>query len=1036
MDMPGRPDILLFGQFRLDRRGGGLFRHAEDGSPDPIVLGSRALDVLWVLVDRHGELVSKDEIMAAVWPSVVVEESNLSVQISALRRALGAGLSNASWIQTVPGRGYRFVGAVTRRATDASAPLPVTPSRRDISPMPAPYAKPSPHWWVGRSALLESLERSLEQALDGNRQVVFVTGEAGIGKTTLVDMALKRMTDVSVLCGRCIEVFGTEEAFLPLIDALLEGCRGADRALLLAALRDHAPTWLAQMPGVLGAEDHAAFQSEIFGATRERMLREFCDLLGILSADRPWVIVLEDLHWSDFATLDVLSRLARQGRKECLLILATYRPIDVMTTKHPIQIVHQDLQIHGRCTELALDRLSMADVEQYLTLRFGDPGIPLALAARIFERTNGHPLFVVTLVDHFVAQKAILDVEGHWRLGLAEAMSPTEMPRDLRDMINRQIDRLSADNRQLLEVASAAGAEFSAAVVAGAMGVDILQVERAFEALAREGHILTTAEASEWPDGTFSGSYSFQHALYQDALYQRLAPGQRAQTHRRLGERLEAGFLNHTADIASVLALHFETGRDFAKATLYLSQAAESSTRRFGNREAMNYLTRALDLVNRLPITDQSVRRIRLLQQRGSARRSAGDLVGSLEDLSAMVARAEEVSQVSLEVSGLLDICRFSFLADRRQSLRAAERALAKSQELEDDVFRISVQGVIASISLYLRGWSDDDARRCHDAIKITAKARDSRILTWRYTMEGILECLRSDYLACCAAAAHGKELALEIGDVYSYSLYNTLESVALIHLGRWRELRSNTAATLAMADKNANQAAGVLARLTVAWLHVEALDFEGARERCEAICGSAIEANAHVFFFCRTVLAKACLGLRDHAAALTQLDGIIQRLEVEGVGLSYTIYAYFHRVLCEYWLETGALDKARELALRLHEYVAPGRDRYHLALVHGLLARIAAARGDSTEARIQVSHAVSNLGDAALPGAAWRVYLIAAACYAGIGDRVTASDYRLRRDTIIRDLTVNFDQDDPLRSLWLSGVVAEARRQEADPVE
>lgn len=1034
MDTPrGRSDILLFGQFRLDRRGGGLFRYTEDGSREPMDLGSRALDVLWVLVDRHGELVSKDEIMATVWPDTVVEESNLSVHISALRRALGAGMYNASWIQTVPGRGYRFVGAVTRRAADIAAPPSVALSRADISPMPAPNTTPLVHWWVGRSVVLDTLEYSLKQVVDGNRQLVFVTGEAGIGKTTLIEMAIERMSGVGILYGRCIELFGTEEAFLPLIDALLEGCRGPNRAVLLTALRDHAPTWLAQMPGHLGVGDRAAFQSEVFGATRERMLREFCNLLEVLTADRPWVFVLEDLHWSDFATLDALSRLARQDRKESLLIVATYRPIDVMTAKHPIQIVHQDLQIHGRCRELALDRLSLADVKQYLALRFDHPAIPQALAERIFARTNGHPLFVVTLVDHLVAQEAILYAEGHWRLGNADVMSLTGMPRDLRDMINLQIDRLSADARRLLEVASAAGADFSAAVVAGAMGVDILEVESTCETLAREGHILTTATASEWPDGTFSGSYSFQHALYQEALYQRLAPGQRAQTHRRLGERLEAGFLDQTADIASVLALHFETGRDFAKATYYLSQAADGSTRRFGNREAVNYLSRALDLVNRLPATDQPVRRIRLLQQRGWARRSAGDLVGSLQDLNAMVAHAEDATQGGLEVTGLLDISRFSFLADRRQSLHAAERALAKSQEIEDDVLRISVQGLIAGLSLYLRGWTDDDAKRCQDAIKITAEARDPRILTQRYTMQGILACLRSDYLACCAAATHGKERALEVGDVYSYSLYNTLESVALIHLGRWRELRSNTAATLAMADKNANQEAGVLARLTIAWLHVEMLDFEGARERCEAIRGSVLEVNAHIFFFCRTVLAKAYLGLRDHAAAWAQLDALTQRIEVEGVGLSYTVYAYLYGVLCEYWLEIGVLGKAREHAVRLHDYVAPGADRYHLALAHGLFARIALAQGALTEAGLQVSDAVSTLGDAALPGAAWRIYLTAAACYAGADDRAAAADYRLRLEAVIQDLATNFDQDDPSRASWITAVATEARRQNAD---
>ena len=150
----------------------------------------------------------------------------------------------------------------------------------------------------------------------------------------------------------CSELFGTHEAFLPLIEALHELCRGADGPSLLKVLRDHAPTWLAQMPGFLREEDRAAFQQEVFGATRERMLREFCDLMESLAATRPWVIILEDLHWSDFATVDALSRIARRDRKAAILVIATYRPMDVAAGGHPIRKVHQDLQIHGRSRSL------------------------------------------------------------------------------------------------------------------------------------------------------------------------------------------------------------------------------------------------------------------------------------------------------------------------------------------------------------------------------------------------------------------------------------------------------------------------------------------------------------------------------------------------------------------------------------------------------------------------------------------------------------------------------------------------------------
>ena len=138
MDTPPSIDISLFEGFRLDRRSGALFRRDERGVFAPITMGSRALDILGLLVERSGDLVSRAVIMSAVWPEMVVEDSNLNVQIAALRRVLDEGRTDGSCIQTVPGRGYRFTAAVTRAnaatlPSDAVPPLPLDP-KHDPSP--------------------------------------------------------------------------------------------------------------------------------------------------------------------------------------------------------------------------------------------------------------------------------------------------------------------------------------------------------------------------------------------------------------------------------------------------------------------------------------------------------------------------------------------------------------------------------------------------------------------------------------------------------------------------------------------------------------------------------------------------------------------------------------------------------------------------------------------------------------------------------------------------------------------------------------
>src|SRR6185369_14710009 len=351
--------------------------------------------------------------------------------------------------------------------------LPSSKPANDKKRLPAPSALTDSrtHHMVGRAAPLDMLDRMAQRMLTGQRQIAFVTGEAGIGKTAFLQMAVDRLSQqgVDLLCGRCTERFGTDEAFLPLIDALVTRCRSTDGAELQTAIRAHAPTWMLQIPGLIGATERAKFQRELFGATRERMLREFCDLVEALSASRPWAIVLEDLHWSDLATLDVLSRFARRTGKASVLILGTYRPADSVIEGHPIRRLHQDLEIHERCNELRLDRLSRIEVERYLALRFADDALASILSGPVFERTQGQPLFMASLLKYFIDHRVIVETDGGWHLSSEAAIAQEGVPNDLVKMISYQVARLTEHERRLLDIASVVGGEFSAALVAAGL---------------------------------------------------------------------------------------------------------------------------------------------------------------------------------------------------------------------------------------------------------------------------------------------------------------------------------------------------------------------------------------------------------------------------------------------------------------------------------------------------------------------------------------------------------------------------------------
>ena len=1005
--------VLEFDGFRIDKLNAELRR-----GDNPIPLAPKPFAVLCHLIEHRGGLVTKEALLDAVWPNLHVSESSLTFAINAVRAALGDDAKTSRYIQTVPRRGYRFVADLSPAAGPASASARRTEDQRD-----RPVAPTQGQWRVGRAEALRFLDESLRKASRGERQVVFITGEGGIGKTTLIDMAVSRWSGAGtgVLRGRCTELFGTDEAFLPLIEALQQRCSGADGAAVLRVLRDHAPTWVAQMPGFLSADDQAKIQLTVRGATRERMLREFCEFMEALSADRPWVLVVEDLHWSDPATVDVLSRLARRDRRAAVLVLATYRPADVAIDAHPIRSVHQDLRIHRLSTDLALDRLSQADVEAYLRLRFENAPMCLGLAERVFRRTGGQPLFVISLIDYFVARQFICKTDGQWSLTDDAAISQPGLPQDLREMISRQINRLGDAEQRILEVASAAGAEFAAALVARAMRLPELEVEQICETLARKNQILMAAGVSEWPDGTVSGRYMFQHDLHQEVLYHRLAPGQRVQTHRLLGEVLEAGHESGTSAVASVLATHFEAGRTPAKAIQYLVAAATSSVNRFGGVEAVNYLTRALDLLENRPGTDSEITRMDLLRRRGWVRRDIGDFSGAVTDLVAMTESAARSGELRQEINGLLDLSRFCLHADRNLALKAGEQAAARSEALNDPVFRTMTQGACASARLYLLGWHEDGARKCRTAITVAEMAEEPDVLVRGHGIRAVLACLSADYRLCLQAAGVAAAKSLEAGDSYMALMYKNLGLIAALQLGLWRRMRGEMQAALAMAETNANRLAATMYRLMIAWFHLEIQDYQGAMAACEQASHPVLNDIPPFFFLRRIILSKASVGLGEHATAGTLIGEMVTRLEHNATGITYTTMALLHVSHCEYLLATGDLRGARLQADRLHDLASPAPDRNYLSIAHWYRGRIAMVAGDVTDAYAHLSRALALLEQAELPHAALRIYPTAAAVFEQTGDLDKAADLRRRHERLTAVLSENFDEDDPLRAIVLS---------------
>ena len=530
---------VFFPPFRLDVASERLWRLAQ-----PIPLRPKTFAVLRCLVEHPGQLCTKEALFEAIWPETAVTDVVLKVCIRELRHALGDNARHPQFIETVHGRGYRFIGSVSE-APQSEAP-------QDTSNRPAELQRPgvasvrmgaAPGPMVGREAEIAFLHQCLDRVWSGARQIVLVTGEAGLGKTTVVEAFVTqagRRGEMWIGRGQCIEHYGAGEPYMPVLEALEQLCRMAGGQELIAFLAQQAPTWLVQMPWLLSRADLDKLQGATLGATRERMLREMAQALDVLTAERPLVLVLEDLHWSDYATLDLLSVLARRQASARLLVLGTYRPEEVLGKEHPLATLTQELHIHGHSQELPLTLLTKAAVGAYLTARLPGAAITDELVQCIHQRTEGNPLFMVNMVDYVTAQDVTgVPVESR-QLPARLVEAARGMPESLRQMLERRFDRLRAEEQRLLEVGSVAGNEFAAAVVAAGLDADVEQIEAGCEGLARRGQWLQSRGQSVWPDGTVSTRYGFIHALYQQAVYNRIPAARRLRLHWRIGERLEA----------------------------------------------------------------------------------------------------------------------------------------------------------------------------------------------------------------------------------------------------------------------------------------------------------------------------------------------------------------------------------------------------------------------------------------------------------------------------------------------------------------
>jgi class 3 adenylate cyclase len=439
--------------------------------------------------------------------------------------------------------------------------------------------------FVGRARELQLLVDCFAQAQAGHGQVVFLVGEAGLGKSRLLLEFRQRLgTDATWLEGHALS-FGRSMAFHPVIDLLRRNFRieegdaeetmiekieqgvlrlGADLRPILPYLR----ALLAIDPGEVAIRtmDPQLRRAETFDALRRLLLRA--------AEVRPQVVVLEDLHWMDQATEAFLTFTADSIPTGRVLCLFTYRPGYV-----------QPFGNRTYHTRLVLPILSTVDTVQMARAILVTEKLPEALQALIVQKAEGNPFFVEEVVKSLRETRTIQRQGDHYVL--ARPLDEIVVPDTIQDVLMARIDRLEEAPKKTLQLASVIGREFTCRLLNRLTDIQ----ERTEPYLQELKALELIYEQRLFPEL----AYMFKHALTQDVAYNSLLMQRRQELHRLIGQAIEELYADRLAEQYEVLAYHFAKGEEWVKALVYFCQAAEKAAHAFANREAVALYDQALE---------------------------------------------------------------------------------------------------------------------------------------------------------------------------------------------------------------------------------------------------------------------------------------------------------------------------------------------------------------------------------------------------------------------------------------------------------
>lgn len=825
--------------------------------------------------------------------------------------------------------------------------------------------------FVARQRELARLGAFLDRAIAGRGLVSFVTGGAGTGKTALVGEFARQaqLTHDSLVAvtGNCNARIGIGDPYLPfreILESLLgdvdtsleQGAVSEENVRRLRKLAVRASQVLIEVaPEVAGlflpgakiaalagkavaekagwteklqelVEKGRARPEQPQSLAQSHIFEQYTELLQKLAAEKPLMLVVDDLQWADASSLALLFHLGRRINDSRILVLGSYRPEDVALgrrgKRHPLESVLNEFKRHYGDVWVDLDRTGEAEGRHFVdALLDSEPNVlSRGFREALFQQTAGHPLFTVELLRAMQARGDLVqDGRGRWTEG--QTLDWHALPARIEGVIEERIDRLDDESREVVTVASVEGEAFTAEVVARVQGVDERDIVRRLSTELERRHRLVRAERVRRLGNRRISLYRFWHKLFQDYLYDTLDPAGRLYLHEDVAYALEELYQVEPEALAAAaprLALHFQEAGVLDKARAYLEQAGDAAARVYANTEAVAHYRQALDLAREVDVNGEELTSLYIRLGRALELNSEYDRVLATYEEMEKVARQREDDRMALAslIARVTIRAVPSAVHDPERARMLGGRALALSQALND-------QGAEAKI-LWSLSLAHYFANRLTEAIDHAERS-----------------------LALARALGLREQTAQTLND---------LGGLIYVHSGRIPQAIEALEEASDLWDELGNKPMLADSLSGSSSAHV----YAGEYNKAIALSEQALEISRAINnvwgqSYSQMQLVDVALQRGDYGRAIALGEECIRLGEKAGFIVSQM---YARRSLALAYADLGALDRALELIEEARTAASAHDLTIGEALVLGTLARLQIAAGRLTEAADTIAEA------------------------------------------------------------------------------